>query len=305
MHRNAPTDAGWSTAGSASGSKAGWPVAHAAAAWGSRGTGPMSGGAATRAKGSPASKIVPAGLTVVPARPRPALERRIVTLRQKPGPRAGPHRRHPGTAGVDGAPSPGASRPQSPRLTLIGPRGNPIRRIEMSRPGELVHVDIKKLGKIPKGGGWRAHGGGANTDHGEARPAVGYAYIHSAIDGYTRLAYSEVSTTSRESAPQASGDAREQFFSDHGINVERVLSDNGACYRSDEFAVALERARHSFTRPYRAQPNGKAETLQPHFDGEWAYVRTWTSEGQRTRRLATGCTSTTITDTTPPSEALQ
>ena len=160
----------------------------------------------------------------------------------------------------------------------------PIRRYEMTRPGELVHVDIKKLGRIPKGGGWRAHGRGQATDH--KRTMVGYAYVHSAVDGYSRLAYSEVLDDEHGSTAAAFWRRARRFFATSGIPVERVLTDNGSCYRSNEFAHALQLARHSFTRAYRPQTNGKAERFNRTLLAEWAYVRTWTSEGQRNRRLA-------------------
>lgn len=160
----------------------------------------------------------------------------------------------------------------------------PVRRFEMTRPGELVHVDIKKLGRIPKGGGWRAHGRSKRHHGGLAK--VGYAYVHSAVDGYSRLAYSEVLDDERgPTAADFWGRAR-RFFADNGVKVDRVLTDNGGCYRSNEFACALQLARHSFTRPYRPQTNGKAERFNRTLLAEWAYVRTWTSEGQRNRGLA-------------------
>ena len=100
----------------------------------------------------------------------------------------------------------------------------------MSRPGELVHLDIKKLGRIPRGGGWRAHGRGNANDHKVTK--IGYAFVHTAIDGYSRLAYSEV--LDNEQGPTAADFwiRASAFFTDHGITVERVLTDNGACYRS-------------------------------------------------------------------------
>jgi len=160
----------------------------------------------------------------------------------------------------------------------------PIRRFEMSRPGELVHVDIKKLGRIPKGGGWRAHG--RSREHHGGRDRLGYAYVHSAVDGYSRLAYSEVLNDELGLTAADFWRRARRFFADNGITVNRVLTDNGSCYRSSEFAYALQLARHSFTRPYRPQTNGKAERFNRTLLAEWAYVRTWTSEGQRNRRLA-------------------
>jgi transposase InsO family protein len=160
----------------------------------------------------------------------------------------------------------------------------PIRRIEMSRPGELVHVDIKKLARIPRGGGWRIHGLSKETHPG--RHKVGYVYVHSAIDGYSRLAYSEVLADERGITAAGFWERAHAFFETNGVCVERVLSDNGGCYRSRDFNQALGDAAHTFIRPYRPQTNGKAERFNRTLLTEWGYARLWTSEGQRTRGLA-------------------
>ena len=231
-----------------------------------------------------------AGLEDRPCRPRrcprqtrASVERRIVTLRQSRG--LGPAR----IAGIVGM------HPSTVHRVLVRHRMSrlsdldrttrqPIRRYEMSRPGELVHVDIKKLGRIPKGGGWRAHG--RSKEHHGGRDSVGYAYVHSAVDGYSRLAYSEVLANEQGATAADFWRRARRFFVDNGIKVDRVLTDNGACSRSNEFAHALALARHSFTKPYRPQTNGKVERFNRTLKAEWAYVRTWTSEGQRNRRLA-------------------
>jgi transposase InsO family protein len=160
----------------------------------------------------------------------------------------------------------------------------PIRRIEMSKPGELVHVDIKKLARIPRGGGWRIHGLSKETHPG--RHKVGYAYIHSAIDGYSRVAYSEVLADERGVTAAGFWQRTQAFFGANGIRVERVLSDNGGCYRSADFNRALGGVAHTFIRPYRPQTNGKAERFNRTLLTEWGYARAWTSEGQRNRGLA-------------------
>jgi transposase InsO family protein len=163
----------------------------------------------------------------------------------------------------------------------------PIRRIVMSRPGELVHVDIKKLGRIPKGGGWRVHGRPARPNTYRARKArIGYAYVHSAIDGYSRLAYSEV--LANEQGPTAAEFMTRAlaFFAEHDVTVERVLTDNGPCYRSAMFARALDDIAHTFTQRYRPQTNGKVERFNRTLQLEWAYAKPWSSDGQRTRALA-------------------
>jgi transposase InsO family protein len=147
--------------------------------------------------------------------------------------------------------------------------GEPVRRYEMTRPGELVHVGVKKLGNIPDGGGWRAHGreqGGRNRQahrdptrprkvHG--RPNLGYCYIHSAVDAYSRLAYSEPLDDETAATALAFWARARAFFAGHGITVERVLTDNGAAYIShawrDEHAA--RGIKHSRTRPRRPQTN--------------------------------------------------
>jgi transposase InsO family protein len=167
--------------------------------------------------------------------------------------------------------------------------GRVVRRIETSRPGELVHVDVKKQAKIPKGGGWRAHGRAARTlPNGQAgRPRLGYAYIHSAIDAYSRLAYSEIHGD--EQAVTAAGFWRRAraFFASYGIVVERVMTDNGACYRGTVFALELVTAtiEHTRTKPYCPRTNGKVERYNRTLLNEWAYARPYRSEAARTRAL--------------------
>jgi transposase InsO family protein len=163
------------------------------------------------------------------------------------------------------------------------PTGRVIRRIEMSRPGELVHVDIKKLGRIPAGGGWHAHGRG-NVTRLKSR-AVGYAYIHAAVDGYSRVAYAEIHADERGVTAAGFWSRALTWFADHHISVERVLTDNGACYRSDAFHATLGSIRHTFTRPYRPQTNGKVERFNRTLLDDWAYVRVYRSETQRTQAL--------------------
>jgi transposase InsO family protein len=167
---------------------------------------------------------------------------------------------------------------------LDRPTRTPIRRIEMSRPGELVHLDVKKLGRIPRGGGWRAHGRAVVRGQ-HHRTKVGYAFVHSAVDAYSRLAYSEV--LGDELGATAAGFWRRAtaFFAALGVDVERVLTDNGSCYRSRDFAAALGEVVHSRTRPYRPATNGKVERFNRTLLAEWAYARAWNSDGQRTRAL--------------------
>jgi transposase InsO family protein len=142
------------------------------------------------------------------------------------------------------------------------------RRYEHSRPGELVHFDVKKLGRIQGGAGKRVSGPGHSpynpqrTDAaGKRRNTVGWEYVHVAVDDYSRLAYAEVLADER--ATTAIGFLRRalRFFARHGVPVTRILTDNGSAYRSTIHALACRRlgVRHLRTRPYRPQTNGKAE----------------------------------------------
>jgi transposase InsO family protein len=164
----------------------------------------------------------------------------------------------------------------------------PIRRMEMTRPGELVHVDIKKLARIPKGGGWRAYGRAHPhiRSYQRRKAALGHAFVHSAVDAYSRLAYSEVLADEQGSTAAAFWQRAHTFFAGLGITVERILTDNGPCYRSHVFNNTLGDTTHTYTRRYRPQTNGKVERFNRTLLAEWAYARTWTSEGQRTRGLA-------------------
>jgi transposase InsO family protein len=164
------------------------------------------------------------------------------------------------------------------------PTGRVIQRMTADRPGELIHVDIKKLGRIPAGGGWKAHGRGKDGHNGYSR--VGYAFIHSALDAHSRLAYSEILTNEQGPTAAAFWRRAAAFFSRHGINIERVLTDNGSCYRSNAFSSALGDIVHTFTRPYRPQTNGKVERFNRTMLDEWAYVRTYKTDALRNQAFA-------------------
>jgi transposase InsO family protein len=147
-------------------------------------------------------------------------------------------------------------------------------------PGDLVHVDIKKLGRIPDGGGWRFLGR-AEGKRRKSRPS-GYWYIHNAVDDHTRLAYSELLTDERKETAAGFWIRANAYFESVGITVQRVLTDNGSCYRSQVFAKALgEDIKHKRTRPYRPQTNGKVERLNRTMLEEWAYAQPYLSETQR------------------------
>ncbi|MFJ7494523.1 IS481 family transposase [Streptomyces sp. NPDC097727] len=167
------------------------------------------------------------------------------------------------------------------RLThLDRATGRVIRRYERDRPGELVHVDIKKLGNIPDGGGHRALGRQAGR---KTRSNAGYSYIHTAVDDHSRLAYSEIHGDEKKETATAFWTRAQTFYAQAGITVERVLTDNGACYKSHAWRDTLAAAgiTHKRTRPYRPQTNGKVERLNRTLLDEWAYARPYRSEQER------------------------
>jgi transposase InsO family protein len=158
--------------------------------------------------------------------------------------------------------------------------GRLIRRYERDKPGELVHVDIKKLGNIPDGGGHKVLGRPAGR---KTRAGAGYSYIHTAIDDHSRLAYSEILPDERKHTAAQFWTRAQAFFTTCGITVERVLTDNGACYKSTPWRDTLAAAgiTHKRTRPYRPQTNGKVERLNRTLLEEWAYARPYRTENQR------------------------
>jgi len=177
------------------------------------------------------------------------------------------------------------------RLGRIGLE--PVVRYERSRPGELVHVDVKKLGRITGGAGHRVHGGrqhytGRSTDAaGRLRGRAGWEFVHIAVDDYSRLAYAEVLPD--EKAATATGFLRRalSFFARYGIQVERVLTDNGSAYISTLHAIACRTLgiRHLRTRPRRPQTNGKAERFIRTLINGWAYGAIYRTSTERTAAL--------------------
>ena len=166
-------------------------------------------------------------------------------------------------------------------------------RYERSRPGELVHVDVKKLARIQGGAGWRVRGGVQHynrtfiDDHGHRRKTVGFEYVHIAIDDHSRLAYAEVLPD--EKALTASGFLRRavRFYRRYGITVERLLTDNGPAYIATAHAIACRALgiKHIRTRPYRPQTNGKAERFIRTLIAGWAYGAIYRSSQERTTAL--------------------
>jgi transposase InsO family protein len=169
----------------------------------------------------------------------------------------------------------------------------PPERYERQRPGELIHIDVKKLGRIHAGAGKRITAIKRNPRRtrvdaaGVNRKVIGWEYVHIAIDDCTRLAYAEVLPNER--ATTAIGFLRRaiEFFQRHGMTVEQLLTDNGAAYRSTVHAIACRTLgiRHLRTRPYRPQTNGKAERFIRTLLGGWAYGAIYRDSAERTAAL--------------------
>ncbi|WP_328418842.1 IS481 family transposase [Micromonospora sp. NBC_00389] len=184
------------------------------------------------------------------------------------------------------------------RLThLDRATGRVIRRYEHEHPGDLVHVDIKKLGNIPDGGGHRVLGRHAGTRNRSAMPGVtrvrrgeprlGYHYLHNAVDDHSRLAYTEILPDETKETATAFWSRAHTWFTAQGITVTRVLTDNGSCYRSQLWRDTLTTAgiTHKRTRPYRPQTNGKVERYNRTMLDEWAYARPYRTETERREAL--------------------
>jgi transposase InsO family protein len=168
----------------------------------------------------------------------------------------------------------------------------PAQRYERARPGELIHIDVKKLGRIQSGAGHRISGhkhyNPRRGPRGAMRRTVGWEYVHVAIDDATRLAYVEV--LADEKAMTAVGFLRRAgaHYAAYGITVERLITDNGSAYRSTVHAIACRTLgiRHLRTRPYRPQTNGKAERFIRTMLGGWAYGAIYRDSNERNAALA-------------------
>jgi transposase InsO family protein len=175
--------------------------------------------------------------------------------------------------------------------------GEPIRRYEHDHPGDLMHVDVKKLGQVPDGGGWhflgrqqgaknRAATAAARTGR-SRHPKIGTSYVHTVLDDHSRVAYAEIHDD--ETAATATAVLRNAvaWFADRGVTVQRVLSDNGGAYRSFLWrdTCADLNIAHKRTRPYRPQTNGKIERFHRTLADGWAFQRFYSSEPARRKAL--------------------
>ncbi|KWX00879.1 putative insertion element IS1652 transposase [Carbonactinospora thermoautotrophica] len=217
-----------------------------------------------------------AGMADRPSRPHrsptrtPAeVEERIVALRRAH--RLGPVRIPRPGQGSALHRAPGAHPPGLPRLDCCDrATGEPIRRYERRAPGELVHMDVKKLARIPADGGHKVLG---RAEGRKRRDGCGFAFVHTALDDHSRLAYSEILTD--ETAATCAGFLTRAvaWFAAHGVTVERVLTDNAWAYTKTTWRTACARRgiRPEYTRPWRPQTNGKVERFHRTLLDEWAY----------------------------------
>jgi transposase InsO family protein len=230
----------------------------------------------------------------MPARTNSEVEAKVVAARRE-------HRRGPDWLGLElGLPARTVSRilrrHQVPYLADCDPlTGQPIRaskqticRYERDRPGELVHMDVKKIGKIPDGGGWKALG--RADGHRDRKIKIGYDYVHSVVDDHSRLAYSEILPDEKGPTCAAFLLRAAAYFTGHGITrIERVITDNHLSYRRSQAmrsAVAALGVRHLFIKPHCPWQNGKAERYNRTLQVEWAYRQVFTSNTDRADALA-------------------
>jgi len=220
-----------------------------------------------------------------PHRTSPQLERRVISLRQRR--KLGPARIGP----IVGLPPSTVHRVLTrhglQRLAWMDrPTGRLIRRIETTRPGELVHVDVKKLHQVPPGGGWRGHGRGVVAYQHRSTPHIDY--LHTVIDAHSRVAYVEV--WADEQGETCAGVFRRAiaWFAARAVRIDAVLTDNGPGYRSNAWreTCAESGIEHRRIRPYQPQTNGKVERFNRTLVDEWAYVRAYRSNGHRLAALA-------------------
>ncbi|WP_147051532.1 IS481 family transposase, partial [Microbacterium saccharophilum] len=157
-------------------------------------------------------------------------------------------------------------------------------RYEHDHPGSLIHVDVKKLGRIPDGGGWRAHG---RSEKVRGR-GIGYDYVHAAIDDHSRLAYAEIHTDEKGTTAAGFLDRAIAFYARVGVKIERVITDNAFAYRhSTAFhdVLTAHGITQKFIRPHCPWTNGKIERLNRTLATEWAYARPFTSNAERAAAL--------------------
>jgi transposase InsO family protein len=225
----------------------------------------------------------------LPGKTPAALEARIIELRHAR--KLGPARIAPLVGVAASTVHAVLTRHGLQRLAWLDrPTGQLVRRYERAAPGELIHIDVKKLGRLRDGGGWRVHGRDSDRfRRAPSLPRVGYDYIHCAVDDHSRLAYAEIQPDETSATCAGFLLRAATAFRAHGINrIERVMTDNALAYRRGlawREALCTLDARAVFTRRYRPQTNGKAERFNRTLLDEWAYARPFTSNTERAQAL--------------------
>lgn len=162
-------------------------------------------------------------------------------------------------------------------------------RYERERPGELVHMDVKKIGRIPDGGGWRAHGREMGSTAARKKTKIGYDYVHSVVDDHSRLAFTEIHANEQADTVADFFARAIEFFTSHGVTIERVMTDNAWSYRHGRRLRELltrHEITHKFIRPHCPWQNGKVERFNRTLATEWAYRQVFASNDERAAALA-------------------
>jgi len=232
----------------------------------------------------------------MPARTPKALERRVLAARRR-------RKRGAVVLAAELGLNPSTvgrvlARHQVPHLAAIDPvTGEALRssrrspnRYEHPTPGAMIHVDVKKLGRVPRGGGWRLHGRQAavSVANRHKKTKIGYEYVHTAIDDHTRLAYCEIHADEKDATCAAFLHRALAWFAAHRVTVRRVLTDNAMVYRRGTdwaWVCTAWQLKRRFTKPGCPWTNGKAERFNRTLLTEWAYARAWTSNSLRRRGL--------------------
>lgn len=231
----------------------------------------------------------------MPTRTSPQVEREVLAARSE-------HRRGQDWLGAELGVAPRTvgrilRRHRVPRLCCCDPMtGAVIRssnttavRYERARPGELVHMDVKKIGRIPNGGGWRAHGREMGSTAARKRTRIGYDYVHSVVDDHSRFAYSEILPDETAATCTAFFARAIERFQAAGVRVDAVMTDNHWSYthsRSLAQLLADTRIEHILIKPHCPWQNGKVERFNRTLQTEWAYRQVFTTNNDRTAALA-------------------
>ena len=275
--------------------QAGWPQAHIAAAMGVSRKCVRTWLSRFDAEGETGLRDRSSRPHCSPRRTSASVEAAVVDLRRR-------ERRGPDWIGPElGVPARTVSRilrrHQMPYLAELDPiTGQRIRaskktaiRYERDRPGELVHMDVKKLGRIPDGGGWRAHGRGHGSITRDHNARVGFDYVHSLVDDHSRLAYSEILPDEKGPTCAEFLNRALDYFAAHEItHVEQLMTDNAWAYRWSlrKTCTARGNIKQIFIKPHCPWQNGKVERLNRTLATEWAYRQVFTSNDERTEALA-------------------